>query len=103
MEKRAVCIYSQLKTVSSSEVAAMLEGVLRHGTEMRVEKQYVDTHGQSAVAFAFCHLLNFQSYLGGSGMRRAIICSEFRDALPHKLVFVSPLFPFSAPALSRPG
>ena len=38
VEKRAVCIYSQLKTVSSSEVAAMLEGVLRHGTEMRVEK-----------------------------------------------------------------
>jgi TnpA family transposase len=60
VEKRAVCIYSQLKTVSSSEVAAMLEGVLRHGTDMRVEKQYVDTHGQSAVAFAFCHLLNFQ-------------------------------------------
>ena len=60
VEKRAVCIYSQLKTVSSSEVAAMLEGLLRHGTEMRIEKNYVDTHGQSAVAFAFCHLLNFQ-------------------------------------------
>ncbi len=60
VEKRAVCSYSQLKTVSSSEVAAMLEGVLRHGTAMRVEKHYVDTHGQSAVAFAFCHLLNLQ-------------------------------------------
>jgi TnpA family transposase len=60
VEKRAVCIYSQLKTVSSSEVAAMLEGLLRHGTEMPIEKNYVDSHGQSAVAFAFCHLLNFQ-------------------------------------------
>ena len=34
VEKRTVCIYSQLKTVSSSEVATMLEGLLRHGTEM---------------------------------------------------------------------
>jgi TnpA family transposase len=27
---------------------------------MMVEKNYVDSHGQSTVAFAFCHLLNFQ-------------------------------------------
>jgi TnpA family transposase len=60
VDKRAVCIYSQLKTVSSSEVAARLEGLLRHRTEMHVEKNYVDSHGQSTVAFAFCHLLNFQ-------------------------------------------
>jgi TnpA family transposase len=60
VDKRAVCIYSQLKTVSSSEVAAMLESLLRHGTEMPIEKNDVDSHGQSAVAFAFCHLLNFQ-------------------------------------------
>jgi TnpA family transposase len=25
-----------------------------------VDRQYVDSHGQSTVAFAFCHLLNFQ-------------------------------------------
>jgi TnpA family transposase len=60
VEKRAVCIYSQVKTVSSPEVAAMLECLLRHGTETPIEKNYVDSHGQSAVAFAFCHLLNFQ-------------------------------------------
>ena len=34
VEKKAACIYSQLKTCSSSEVAAMIEGVLRHCTEM---------------------------------------------------------------------
>jgi Tn3 transposase DDE domain len=56
VDKRAVCIYSQLKTSSSSEVAAMLEGLLRHGTEMPIEKNYDDSHGQSANAFAFCHL-----------------------------------------------
>ncbi|MBD2311078.1 Tn3 family transposase [Desertifilum sp. FACHB-1129] len=60
VEKKSVCIYSQLKTCSSSEVAAMIEGLLRHCTDMKVEKNYVDTHGQSEVAFAFCHLLSFQ-------------------------------------------
>jgi TnpA family transposase len=59
VEKHSVCIYSQLKACSSSEVAAMIEGVLRHDTEMEVEKQYVDTHGQSEVGFAFCYLLGF--------------------------------------------
>lgn len=59
VEKNSVCIYSQLKAPSSSEVASMIEGVLRHDTEMDVEKQYVDTHGQSEVGFAFCYLLGF--------------------------------------------
>jgi TnpA family transposase len=60
VEKKSTCIYSQLKTCSSSEVAAMIEGVLRHCTEMEVDKNYVDSHGQSEVAFAFCRLLGFQ-------------------------------------------
>ncbi len=60
VERKASCIYSQLKNCSSSEVAAMMEGVIRHITEMEVEKQYVDTHGQSYVAFAFCYLLGFK-------------------------------------------
>jgi TnpA family transposase len=60
VEKNSACIYSQLKTCSSSEVAAMIEGVLRHCTQMKVKKNYVDSHGQSEVAFAFCHLLGFQ-------------------------------------------
>lgn len=60
VEKKSVCIYSQLKTCSSSEVAAMLEGLLRHNSEMTVERNYVDTHGQSEIAFAFCHLLGFE-------------------------------------------
>jgi TnpA family transposase len=59
VEKKSVCIYSQLKRCSSSEVAAMMEGVLRHCTAMEVEQHYVDSHGQSEVAFAFSHLLGF--------------------------------------------
>jgi len=60
VERRSTCIYSQLKTCSSSEVAAMIEGVLRHCTDMEVDRTYVDSHGQSEVAFSFCRLLGFQ-------------------------------------------
>lgn len=60
VEKKSACIYSQLKTCSSSEAAAMIEGLLRHCTDMPVKKNFVDTHGQSEVAFAFCHLLGFE-------------------------------------------
>ncbi|EHL5407892.1 Tn3 family transposase [Salmonella enterica] len=59
VEKKSTCIYSLLKRCSSSEVAAMIEGVLRHCTDMDIEKQYVDSHGQSEVAFAFSYLLGF--------------------------------------------
>jgi TnpA family transposase len=59
VEKNAACIYTQFKRVSSSEAAAMIQGVLRHCTEMDVDRQYVDSHGQNAVAFAFCRLLGF--------------------------------------------
>lgn len=32
----------------------MIEGVIRHCTEMSIDRQYVYSHGQSEVAFAFC-------------------------------------------------
>jgi TnpA family transposase len=60
VEKKSLCIYSQIKRCSSSEVAAMIEGVLRHATDMNVEKDYVDSHGQDEAAFAFCCMLNFE-------------------------------------------
>lgn len=60
VERKALAIYSQLKAPSSSEVASMIEGVMHHATAMPVERNYVDTHGQSEIAFAFCHLLGFE-------------------------------------------
>lgn len=60
MERQATCIYSQLKRCSSSEVSAMIEGVLRHCTDQEIQRHYVDSHGQSEVGFAFCHLLGFE-------------------------------------------
>ena len=60
VERKSLCIYSQLKTCSSSEVAAMVEGVLRHCTDAEIDRNYVDTHGASIVGFAFTYLLNFR-------------------------------------------
>lgn len=60
VERKSVCIYSQLKACSASEVAAMLEGLLRHCTEAEIEANYTDTHGASVIGFAFCHLLGFR-------------------------------------------
>ncbi|WP_284346743.1 Tn3 family transposase [Rickettsia endosymbiont of Oedothorax gibbosus] len=59
VDQNSTCIYSQLKTCSSSEVGSMIKGVLDHCTKMDMQKTYVDTHGQSTIGFAFSHLLNF--------------------------------------------
>jgi len=37
----------------------MIEGVLKHDTDMDVQKNYTDSHGQSEVGFAFTYLLGF--------------------------------------------
>lgn len=55
VEKKSVCVYSQLKSCPASEVVAMIEGVLRHCTDASHDRQYTDTHGQNLVGFA--HLL----------------------------------------------
>lgn len=59
IDTKSVCIYSQLKSCASSEVSSMIEGVLRHCTDMEVQKNYVDTHGASEVGFAFSYMLDF--------------------------------------------
>ncbi|MFI8952197.1 Tn3 family transposase [Streptomyces sp. NPDC053750] len=59
VEKKSLCVYSQLKSCSASEVAAMIEGVLRHCTDVEIDRQYTDTHGASTVGFAFAHMLGF--------------------------------------------
>lgn len=60
VEKKSAAIYSQLKSCSSSEVAAMIEGLLRHLTSAEIDRNYTDTHGASVVGFAFTYLLNFR-------------------------------------------
>src|SRR3546814_14398847 len=46
------------ETAAASDGFASL--VLRHCTDMEIQRQYVDSHGQSAVGFAFCRLLGFE-------------------------------------------
>ncbi|MEV0108486.1 Tn3 family transposase [Nocardia sp. NPDC050799] len=60
VERNRVCIYSQLKSCSSAEVASMIEGLLRHCTDAEIESNYVDTHGANIVGFAFTELLGFR-------------------------------------------
>lgn len=60
VERKAVCIHSQLTSCSASEIAAMLEGLLRHCTDAEVEANYVDSHGASVIGFAFTELLGFR-------------------------------------------
>lgn len=57
--KDGLCVHSKLKTCSSSEVGAMIHGVLHHDTEMDLDKISVDTHGQSSIGFGFSELLDF--------------------------------------------
>jgi TnpA family transposase len=74
VEKHAACIYSQLKTCSSSEVAAMIEGLLRHDTEMEVEKNYVDSHGQSEGGFRLLPPTRFSAFAEAHPCPEAISC-----------------------------
>ncbi len=59
VDKKALVIYAQSKTCSSSEVGAMIKGVIDHDTLMDMDQIYTDTHGQSSIGFAFSHILGF--------------------------------------------
>lgn len=54
-----ICVYSQLKTCTSSEVASMLQGIVSQETDMVIESQYVDSHGKSELGFALSYLEKF--------------------------------------------
>lgn len=62
VERKSVCVYSQLKTCSSSEVAAMMEGLIRHAADVdsQITANYTGTHGAPVVGFAFTHLLGYR-------------------------------------------
>lgn len=60
VEKKALCVHARLKTCSSSEIGSMIKGVLDHCTNMEINKAYMDTHGQSTLAFGVGELLSFE-------------------------------------------
>jgi len=59
VEHKSLAVHSQLISWTASEVAAMIEGAIRHGTTMDVESNYVDSHGQSEIGFGITRLLGF--------------------------------------------
>lgn len=38
----------------------MIEGLLRHQSNLKIEGKYVDSHGQSEIGFAFTELLGYK-------------------------------------------
>jgi TnpA family transposase len=60
VERGTMAIHSQVLNCSASEVAAMMEGVMRVATSMHVDGNYVDSHGQSEIGFAITSLLGFK-------------------------------------------
>ena len=60
VDKKSVAINSQLISCTASEVAAMIDGAMHHRTEMDVQANYVDSHGQSEVGFGLTRLLGFE-------------------------------------------
>ena len=59
VERGSVVVHSQHLTCSASEVHAMVEGAIRHGTSMSVEANYTDFHGQSEIGFGITKLPGF--------------------------------------------
>ncbi|WP_241838441.1 transposase [Streptomyces sp. TSRI0281] len=59
VEKKSLAIHSRPINCTAPEVAAMIEGAMRHGTTMDVEANYTDSRGQSDIGCGSTRLLNF--------------------------------------------
>ncbi|WP_268895703.1 transposase [Nocardia sp. CY41] len=94
VEKGSVVIHSQRIDCSASEVHAMVEGAVRHGTEMKVEANYVDTHGQSEIGFGITKLLGFDLL---PRIKRINKCKLYRPAAGEP-----GMWPGLGPAMTRP-
>lgn len=84
VDAKAAGIFSQIKGVS--EVAAMIAGLIFHGTTMKIGSNYIDTRGQSELAFAFCRFLCVELCPWLKGMKRQRLSlpgPEMKDCFPH--------------------
>lgn len=89
-----MAVHSQLISCSASEIHAMVEGAMRHGTSMEIEQNFVDSHGASFVGFGITRLLDFD------------LIARFKQINTMKLYVPGPAgqysYPMLAPALTRP-
>ena len=90
----AMAVHSQLISCSASEVHAMVEGAMRHGTTMKIESNYVDSHGQSLIGFGITRLLDFDL------IARIKQLNHLKLYRPH--AGASDAYPQLTPALTRP-
>jgi len=89
----------------------MLEGVLRHCTDMTIKRQMTDSHGQSEIGFAFSHLIQVslalvnpllvQDVLVEKHWKDAMKSEDWRGLTPLFLLFESILG--SCPILVKDG
>ena len=90
----SMAVHSQLISCSASEVHAMVEGAMRHGTDIEVEQNFVDSHGASFVGFGITRLLDFD------------LIARFKQINTMKLYVPGRgdqyAYPALAPALTRP-
>ncbi len=94
VERGSVVIHSQRLNCSASEVHAMVDGAIRHGTDMHVEANYVDSHGQSEIGFGITKLLGFDLL---PRIKRINTVKLYRPATGEP-----DAWPELAPALTRP-
>jgi TnpA family transposase len=52
--------YTQVIPITVREAGYVLDGLLGHGSGLRIEDLWVDSHGFTNVAMALCHLLGFR-------------------------------------------
>nr|WP_245974800.1 transposase [Thermomonospora umbrina] len=90
----AMAVHSQPISCSASEVHAMVEGAMRHGTDMEVETNFVDSHGASFVGFGITRPLDFDL------VARFKQINKMKLYLPGKGEDFS--YPLLAAALTRP-
>jgi TnpA family transposase len=83
----SMAVHSQLISCSASEVHAMVEGAMRHGTDMEIEQNFVDSHGASFAGFGITRL------------RSRSACSSHPGAMPPGI----PAAVHAVPAARRPS
>jgi TnpA family transposase len=94
VERGSMVVHSPTLRASASEVHAMVEGAIRHGTTMKVEGNYVDTRGQSEIGFGITRLLGFDLLPRIKQINRVRL---YRPAAGQP-----DAYPLLAPALTRP-
>ncbi|WP_269321509.1 Tn3 family transposase [Herbidospora cretacea] len=90
----SMAVHSQLISCSASEVHAMVEGAMRHGTDMEIETNFVDSHGASFVGFGITRLLDVDL------VARFKQINKMKLYLPGRGDIYD--YPLLAPALTRP-